>query len=117
MNIDSLSIEITNIIPFMFLYAELHYRFKWLGSLYYKKEPEILADVPYRIEPDNKIPILLFIKDAHIFPIKLSHVSIHIYQSDKQIYFEDINYNCDLMSRWWNNTIYIKELKKIPYLN
>ena len=91
MNIDSLSIEITNLIPFMFLYAELHYRFKWLGSLYYKKEPEILADVPYRIEPDNKIPILLFIKDAHIFPIKLTHVSIHIYQSDKQIYFKDIN--------------------------
>ena len=46
-------------IPVVLLYAELHFRFKWSGSRYYKKEPEILADTPTRIEPNNDIPILL----------------------------------------------------------
>ena len=68
-------------LPAVFLYAELHFRFKWCGSRYYKKEPEILADIPIRIEPKKDIPILLIIKDAHLFPVILDEVNVEIYQS------------------------------------
>ena len=71
--------------PAIFLYAELHFRFKWTRSRYYLKEPEILADIPIRIEPNKDIPILLIIKDAHLYPIILHEVNINIYQSNIQL--------------------------------
>ena len=70
-NSDFLIEPFAQIIPTVLLYAELHFRFKWTGSRYFQKEPEILADLPIRIEPENDIPILLIIKDAHLYPIIL----------------------------------------------
>ena len=68
------------IVPFFFapniLYAEIHYRFKYFFSFLFKSEPEILADAPYRIEPDKDLPILIFIKDANLFPIDVLNVKI-----------------------------------------
>ena len=65
-------------LPMVIMYAELHFRFKWSNSRYFQKEPEILADLPIRIEPGSDIPILLIIKDAHIFPVFLEKVEIKI---------------------------------------
>ena len=58
------------------LYTELHFRFKWIGSKYFKYEPEILSDLPVRIEPGKKLSILLMIKDAHQYPIHLLNIDI-----------------------------------------
>ena len=71
--------NIINFIPSVLLYAELHFRFKWSRSAYYQREPEILADLPYRVEPSTAIPILLLIKDSHQFPITLRDVKVSIY--------------------------------------
>ncbi|MBN2413854.1 PHP domain-containing protein [candidate division KSB1 bacterium] len=63
---------------FFFLYAEIHFRIPGLYSRYYKKEPEIIADVPFRLDPGQPLPVLILIKDAHMFPVRLLHISADI---------------------------------------
>lgn len=58
------------ILP-LILYAETHYRFRYFFSLLKKREPEILADAPQRIEPGFPIPLLLLAKDSDRFPCTL----------------------------------------------
>jgi len=63
------------LIPF-FMYAEIHYRIGRIFSRYFKREPEIVADAPYRLAAGKKLPVFLCIKDAHLYPIELSHVKV-----------------------------------------
>ena len=69
-------------LPFSFipiwLYAEIHYRFKFIPSRLFYRQPEIIADVPHRIEPGQPLPILLLVKDANRFPIELQNVTASI---------------------------------------
>ena len=104
---DSSLIDYNLIILNILLYAELHYKFKWIGSRYFQNEPEILADLPFRIEPEKKIPILLLIKDSNRFPIVLNSVLINIYQLNNKIYSESYTYNKSISQKWWNKTIFI----------
>ncbi len=61
----------------MLLYPELHYRFRFFPfSRYFRKEPEILADAPYRLEPDRALPFLVLIKDAHRFPVTVRRIAV-----------------------------------------
>ena len=94
------------LLPIIFLYTEIHHRFKYLGSMYYKKEPEIVIDMPHRVEPNSPIPMLLLIKDANQFPIKLINIHVEITFEDKKI-FQNIDLNVTVNERWWNNTFYI----------
>jgi len=73
------------IIPIL-LYAETHYSFKGIYSRLKKKEPEIIVDVPHRIEPNMSIPVLLLFKDAHLFPIKLKRVELTLIHNRRQVY-------------------------------
>ena len=60
-----------DILPLIALYPEIHYRFKYFPfSLYIKKEPEILIDVPYKTIGKN-LPVFVLVKDANMFPIRL----------------------------------------------
>jgi len=61
---------------FVFLYAEVHYKFPPGFSLLHTDYPEIIADVPWRVEPGQDIPILCLIKDAHQHPIFLDQIDI-----------------------------------------
>ncbi|MFC1650484.1 CehA/McbA family metallohydrolase [Candidatus Latescibacterota bacterium] len=62
----------------MLSYVEVHYRpSRLFPSLIYKKQPEILFDVPSRIDPGCPIPVFLIIKDADLFPVELDAVVIH----------------------------------------
>jgi len=96
--------------PMVIMYAELHFRFKWTNSRYFQREPEILADLPIRIEPGNNIPILLIIKDAHIFPIDLIKVEIKIIKNNKIIITKIFSYNSNINSSWWDDTITISPI-------
>ncbi len=58
------------------LYAEIHYRFKFFFSYLKKREPEIIADIPHRLEPDKDLPVLLVIKDADRYPVRILNVTI-----------------------------------------
>jgi hypothetical protein len=70
----------------VFLYAETHYRFKYFLSFLKKSEPEILADLPHRLDPDAALPILLLIKDSHHYPVDLTKVRIEISQEGKKLF-------------------------------
>lgn len=59
-------------------YAETHYRIPFLFSYLKKKQPEILADIPHRLEPGRDLPVLILLKDADTFPVTLDRVSIFI---------------------------------------
>ena len=71
------------ILPFL-AYAETHYSFKGIYSRLKKKEPEVVADAPHRVEPGKSIPLLILIKDAHYYPAKLNNVRVELIQNQKQ---------------------------------
>ncbi|MBN1399135.1 MAG: hypothetical protein JXA06_13960 [Bacteroidetes bacterium] len=81
----------TDLIPFfiqvlpIFLYAETHYRFRYFFSFLRKKEPEIIADAPHRIEPGENLPVLILAKDAHQFPVKLCRITVIIRKEGKKV--------------------------------
>lgn len=70
------------IIPIIVSYAEIHYHLKYLFPLYYIKQPEIIADCPRR-SISNTLPILIIVKDSHIYPILLNTVYIKISSKEK----------------------------------
>ena len=70
-------------IAIPFLYAETHYRFKYFFSFLKTSEPEILADLPHRLEPNASLPILLLIKDSDKYPVLLSKITIFIMKDGK----------------------------------
>ncbi len=74
----------------IFLYAEIHYRFKGVPSRLFMREPEIIADVPHRLEPGALLPILLIIKDAKRFPICLRSVTANIMNESGECFFKTI---------------------------
>ena len=76
MDSDLISITLPLAFPLFFLYTEIHYRFPFIFSRYFKKEPEILADIPHRINPSMKIPVMLLIKDADKYPVELNNINI-----------------------------------------
>jgi hypothetical protein len=60
-------------------YAETHYRFKYFFSWLKKAEPEILADIPHRVEPSAMLPVLLLVKDADTYPVDIITVVANIF--------------------------------------
>ncbi len=86
--VDFRAIEFLGLL--IFLYAETHYTFKGIYSRLKKKEPEIIADLPHRLEPNSPIPILILIKDADQFPINLQGIEITLINQGKKgrFYFE-----------------------------
>ena len=101
------SVIVEQLLPFIFLYTEIHHRFRYIGSRYYKKEPEIIVDIPHRIDPNLDIPILFLVKDAHNFPITLINAHLEILFENKKLTHQ-IDINLSLNERWWDTTYYIK---------
>ncbi len=77
------------LLPFPLLYAEVHFRLPFLFNLLFQKEPEIVADAPYRVTKNNMLPVLILIKDAHRFPIFLQSISIFI--DARKVLVQDLN--------------------------
>ena len=86
-------------------YAEIHYRFRFIPSRYYLPLPEIVADLPWRIEPGQDVPILLLIKDAHRFPIVLEHIRIEIRGGEGPERCQTFTFNARIDSHWWHRVV------------
>jgi len=68
-------------IPFAFLYAEIHYRFfPFFPSLLFKKEPEVICDIPHRLDPGMDLIIMLLLNDLRRFPTEPIEVAATISQ-------------------------------------
>jgi len=67
----------------IFLYAETHFRFfPGFPSLLFKREPEIVFDLPYRCDPGKDLPIFLIVNDIKRFPVDVTSVSVVVSQKD-----------------------------------
>jgi len=93
------------IIPIL-LYAEMHYRLPYFKGRLYKQEPEILFDLPYRVQGDT-IPVLLLVKDADRFPIQIQQIEIRILSpNDHQILSTFIDNETYLLEQKWFSRIF-----------
>lgn len=88
----------------IFLYAETHYKFKYFFSYLRKPEPEIIADAPFRINPDERFPILLLVKDAHLYPCTIHSVKaiLRFLESElPPIEYNLLTANSLINEKWW----------------
>ena len=72
-------------LPLIGLYAESHFRFLIPFSRYFKREPELIFDAPWRLEPGQNATIFLVINDAHLYPVQLDSVVIDVHLENKLI--------------------------------
>ncbi len=68
--------DVLNLLPVCALYPEIHYTFRTGFSLLKKWQPEILADVPFRVDPNEKIPVLCLFKDSCLYPTQIKKIEI-----------------------------------------
>jgi hypothetical protein len=95
------------LIPIIF-YAEIHFRIRGVPSLLYKKEPEIVFDLPHRSQVGQTVPLFLFIKDANQFPIHMEKISIKIScKQSKQPVVITKDINEDINTKFVTKTIYL----------
>ncbi len=95
--------DTTLILTLLFpvLYAETHYRFKYFFSYLKKREPEIIIDIPSRLQKGELLPILLIVKDANKYPVEIQTLTVfeneqplesfQIQKHIEQAYFDTIN--------------------------
>ncbi len=95
-------------MPLFLAYAETHYRFKFFPfSLYYRRQPEIIFDAPFRLEPNRPLPLYLIIKDAHKFPIEINEIHVKLQQNgESTVVRKNINEKID--RRLWHKTFEIE---------
>ena len=79
------------ILSFLFpgLYAETHYRFKYFFSWLKKAEPEIIADIPSRIQRGDQLPVLLIVKDSDKYDSEL--LNVEVWEKDLKLIELEIN--------------------------
>ncbi len=99
--------QLKDIFPSLLLYTEMHYRFRLTGSRYFKQEPDILADVPHRIEPNQPIPVLLLVKDADLYPIELKSAVVTLSQGETELQKVNHKLSLSLDQHWWHEVLMI----------
>lgn len=68
-------------LPLIALYAEIHYRFfPFFPSLLFKREPEVICDVPHRLDPGKDLVIMVLLNDLQRFPAQPIEVAATISQ-------------------------------------
>ncbi len=73
---------IPELLPlFPVLYAETHYTLKGF-SLIFRRWPEIVCDAPCRIKPGKPVPVLILVRDADRFPVRLHSAAVRIRYPD-----------------------------------
>ncbi len=96
------------------LYAEIHYRGKYLPSYLFRPFPEIISDIPVRLEPGQKLPVLLLLKDADLFPVRLLSVKAQVTCSDGSLTEYKLFSGSELISSNFHHRIFYLDFKKTP---
>jgi len=82
----------TEIILPIALYAETHFRFLGLSpSALFRREPEVVFDLPRRLAKGRDLPIILLINDIHKYPVMIESVQVtvsHTGSGNKPALFE-----------------------------
>jgi len=84
------------------LYAEIHFNpIPGLSRLYHK-EPEIITDIPWRLEPGETLPLLCLVKDADKFPADIGPVFLELYDGEGKLRFSwRSEFTETVKSRFW----------------
>ncbi len=93
--------------PFLISYAEIHYHLKYLYPKYYRKEPEIITDVPLRVIKNEKLklPLLIIVKDANYFPVIINSVNVKI--EGKEKLSQDFIINKNIKEKYYSQILNI----------
>ena len=107
-----------NFVPIVALYAELHYKFPFIKSRYYIDEPEIITDIPHRIDPGRQIPILLMIKEGNKFPVYIKEIKINYYCKEQRTDIQTVSHslNKHIDSYLWYKNIFLEPMSPGEYL-
>ncbi len=57
-------------------YVEMHSCPPFFPSRYFRREPEVVADAPWRVVRGRDIPVAIMIRDAHLYPAELVSLQI-----------------------------------------
>jgi len=67
------------------LYAETHFRFfGWTPSALFRREPEIVFDMPRRLAAGRDLPVALTVNDIHLYPIHIDSIQIAVSREGKK---------------------------------
>ncbi len=92
----------------IFLYAETHYKFKGVYSRLIKKEPEIVADAPFRVDSGKEIPVLILFKDSHRYPVEFLKLEIEL-KAGKQVSVSHFEFKNKIIDRkFYSQIFYVK---------
>jgi hypothetical protein len=93
---------------FLALYAEMHYTLPLGLSLVRRGYPEILADLPWRLDPGHPLTVLCLVKDADRFPISLESVGVTVRRAPDSIWRRIFPLNIpNLDARLWHQVLEI----------
>ena len=93
------------------LYAETHYTFPFLFSFLKRRQPEILADAPFRVEPSTPIPVLCLIKDAHLYPITLERIVVSVRSPSGSVQRRDFPFDVSIAEPFWHRVLPVEPLE------
>ncbi len=86
------TMEFQFLLPLVPLYAETHFRFfPYFPSALYRRRPEVIFDIPFRIE-SNVLPLCLTIHDIARYPSELKRVTATISSSGKTVPLAEISH-------------------------
>lgn len=89
-------------------YAEIHYAFRGIPCWYRHTQPEILADVPRRVEPGQELPLLILVKDAHRFPVTLLAIEVELhFAGSAGALNEKFHLQESITTPWWYKLLYL----------
>ena len=105
------------LLPVIALYPEIHYRFRALPfSRCFRRQPEIIADAPHRLEPGRPLPILLLIKDADRYPVTLEEVIIELHGGETRMTHKAGIDPKAIRDHWWHRIEWVELPDEAPCL-
>lgn len=88
-------------------YAEIHYTF-FGYSLINRNYPEIIVDAPWRIEPNEPIPVVCIVKDADRYPISLERITARCRIGNKELFNKEmLSKSLSINEHYWHKVEYI----------
>ncbi|MFC1726337.1 hypothetical protein ACFL4T_11980 [candidate division KSB1 bacterium] len=101
------------------LYAEIHSKLPPIPNILNNNIPEIISDTPVRINPGEKIPVLVIVKDSHLYPIELSGIDVEIFKEEEKLQsLKLIDEKIKINQKFWYKVFYITpELKGLIELD
>jgi len=96
-----------NLLPLLVLYAEIHYRFRFfLFSNYFKKEPEILIDLPHKTVSGKTLPFFLLVKDADQYPVEIMSIKFQFRLPNRAVITKNRELNMRISSRFFSKAFH-----------